>query len=293
MERTFGALTFIPGDNSGNYPHCHSLYIDAKVKLLIDPASDRDRLTEIRDTSGVDAVFLSHWHEDHFMHLDLFDWKDLWISRLDAVPLRSIDHLLDAYGMNEEERPPWTKTMYDQFHFRPRAANRLIESTDVLDLGGIEAEIIHAPGHTPGHYALYFREQKILFLGDYDLTSFGPWYGDAQSDIDAVLGSVNKLSSIDANLWITSHGKGVHDNVTRKEWDDYVSVIEKRDHKLLDLLKNPRTMAEIVEARIVYKKKREPKEFFDFGERAIMGKHLERLIKKGLVFADEGTYQRS
>jgi glyoxylase-like metal-dependent hydrolase (beta-lactamase superfamily II) len=293
MEKTFGALTFIPGDNAGNYPHCHSLYIDADVKLLIDPASNREKLAQIRETSGVDAVFLSHWHEDHFMHLDLFEEKDLWISRLDSEPLQSIERFMDAYGMNDEERPPWTKTMYEQFNFKPRVANRLIGNTEVLDLGGIEAEVIHTPGHTPGHYSLYFREQKILFLGDYDLTSFGPWYGDVHSDIDALLASVDKLASIDARLWITSHGKGMHENVARDQWDSYVSVIEKRDQRLLEMLKEPRTMPEIVEARIVYSRKREPKEFFDFGERAIMGKHLERLIRSGLVTAENGTYRRS
>ncbi len=291
METRFGALTFIPGDNSGNYPNCHSLYIDGRVKLLIDPASNRDRLTQIRDKSGVDAVFLSHWHEDHFMHLDLFDGKDLWISELDAEPLQSLDHFFDAYGMDADERPPWTKTMHDQFHFKPRAANRLIQSAEILDLGGVVAEVIHTPGHTPGHYSLYFREQKILFLGDYDLTSFGPWYGDARSDIDATVASVNKLRSIDADLWLASHGKGVHENVSTDLWDAYVSVIDTRDQKLLELLKEPRTISQVVDARIVYKKKREPKEFFDFGERAIMGKHLERLIKRGLVAFDEGAYR--
>ncbi len=291
MEKRFGDLTFIPGDNSGNYPNCHSLYIDGRVKLLIDPASNRDRLTQIRDSSGVDAIFLSHWHEDHFMHLDLFDGKELWISELDAEPLQSLDHFFDAYGMEADERPPWTKTMHEQFHFKPRAANRLIQRADILDLGGVEAEVIHTPGHTPGHCSLYFREQKILFLGDYDLTSFGPWYGDARSDIDATVASANKLRSIDADIWIGSHGKGVHENVTADLWDAYVSVIDAHDQKLLELLKEPRTISQIVEERIVYKKKREPKEFFDFGERAIMGKHLERLIKRGLVVLDDGVYR--
>lgn len=293
MENRFGALTFIPGDNSGNYPHCHSLYIDGKVKLLIDPASNRERLIQIRENSGVDAVFLSHWHEDHFMHLDLFEGKELWISELDAEPLQSLERFFDAYGMNADERPPWTKTMYDMFHFKPRAADRLIEATETLDLGDMEVEIVHTPGHTPGHCSLFFREQKILFLGDYDLTPFGPWYGDSRSDIDATIASVNKLRSIDADLWIASHGKGLFENVQEDFWETYVGVIHERDRKLLDLLKEPRTMSQIVDARIVYRKKREPKEFFDFGERAIMGKHLERLIKQGLVVVDNGTYRQT
>jgi len=42
-------------------------------------------------------------------------------------------------------------------------------------------------------------------------------------------------------------------------------------------------MDEIVGAWIVYGRPREPEAFFEFGERAIMKKHLERLKKNGRV----------
>jgi len=45
--------------------------------------------------------------------------------------------------------------------------------------------------------------------------------------------------------------------------------------------------------RSIPSKKREPKEFFDFGERAIMGKHLERLINNGQVTFDGEVYRRN
>jgi glyoxylase-like metal-dependent hydrolase (beta-lactamase superfamily II) len=292
MERRFGPILFIHGDNRGNYPNCNSLYIEGAEKVLVDPASNRDRLEQLRVSPGVDAVLLSHWHEDHLMHLDLFDQYPLWICGADAEPLMSLDNFLDAYDMNEEERKPWFKTMQEVFHFKPRAPQRVIEDGDLIDLGGVSMEVLHTPGHTPGHCALYFREEEILFLGDYDLTSFGPWYGDRDSDIDKVLASVEKLKDLNARTWLTSHGEGIFLCNPDELWDSYIQVVEQRDEKLLDLLQEPRTMADVVEARIVYKKKREPKEFFDFGERAIMGKHLERLIKNGDVMRDGDLYRR-
>jgi glyoxylase-like metal-dependent hydrolase (beta-lactamase superfamily II) len=45
-------------------PFCHSLYIEG-AGVLIDPASDRNRLKRLREESGVKTVWLSHWHEDH------------------------------------------------------------------------------------------------------------------------------------------------------------------------------------------------------------------------------------
>ena len=61
---------------------------------------------------------------------------------------------------------------------------------------------------------------------------------------------------------------------------------------MLDLLAVPRKMDEIVEARILYGKKREPREFYDFGERSHMAKHLERLLRQGLVICENQTYRR-
>ncbi|MCA1961280.1 MAG: MBL fold metallo-hydrolase [Desulfomonile sp.] len=291
MEQRFGPVSLIPGDNSGNYPNCNSLYVEAGTKLLIDPASNRDRLRQIRDSLGVDVVLLSHWHEDHLMHLDLFDDKPLWMSAADAEPLRGLEAFFDAYNMTEEERVPWRITMSETFHFKPRVPHLLIENGKVVDLGGVTVEVVHTPGHTPGHLALLFREAEILFLGDYDLTSFGPWYGDTHSDIDELLASVEKLKTIPARTWLASHGEGVFLNDPGELWDAYVSVVHQREEKLMDLLAEPRTMADVIEARIVYKKKREPKEFFDFGERSIMGKHLQRLIRKGEVTFDGEVYR--
>ena len=55
-----------------------------------------------------------------------------------------------------------------------------IQSFDInkpLDLGEIRLEFLHLPGHSPGHCGLYEPESKVLFIGDIDLSKFGPWYG--------------------------------------------------------------------------------------------------------------------
>ena len=37
-EKHFGPIWFIPGENKGKYPFCHSIYIEGPG-ILIDPAS--------------------------------------------------------------------------------------------------------------------------------------------------------------------------------------------------------------------------------------------------------------
>ena len=36
----------------------------------------------------------------------------------------------------------------------------------VIDLGGLTAQIIEAPGHTPGSAVVYVPERKLLLSGD-------------------------------------------------------------------------------------------------------------------------------
>ena len=69
QEQNFGPVRFIPGQSQGRYPFCNSIYIEG-AKILIDPASDRERLLRLRDQEGVAAVWLSHWHEDHITDLE-------------------------------------------------------------------------------------------------------------------------------------------------------------------------------------------------------------------------------
>jgi hypothetical protein len=88
---------------------------------------------------------------------------------------------------------------------------------------------------------------------------------------------------------VSHEGPIFHGNM-RKEAEAYLAVIEERDRKLRELLKEPRTVDEIVNARIVYRKPREPKSFFDFGEWALMTKHLERMIKNGTVLQTGDRY---
>ena len=236
-------------------------------------------------------VWLSHAHEDHFMHLDLFDDLPLWISDQDSTPLSSLEIFLDSYGMvNHDFRNYWKQMLQEEFHFKPRKPTKFLQGGQIIDLGMVTVDVLSTPGHTPGHLAFFFREPKVLFIGDYDLTRFGPWYGDAHSSIEETVDSVNRLKRIPAEVFLTSHETGVFIGDPGKLWEDYLEVINERERKLLDLLKEPKTMKEIVGSWIIYGREREPKAFFEFGEQGLMEKHLERLIKLGSVVQKKDHY---
>ncbi|MCM2357901.1 MAG: MBL fold metallo-hydrolase [Geobacteraceae bacterium] len=289
-EQSFGPVRIIPGPGKGRYPYCHSVYIE-EAGVLIDPGSDRQRLQELKARGAVRKIWLTHWHEDHHTHLDLFPEVPLWIGEHDAPPLRSLDLMLDWYGISSPPiRDFFSASLLEQSHFRPRCADRLLKDGEVIDLGCVTVEVIHAPGHTPGHLAYYFREPQVLLLGDVDLTPFGPWYGDRDSSIEQLMATVEKLRKIPAKVWLTSHEQGVFADNPGSLWDTYLQVIQRREDKLLELLRSGPTLEEIVNAWIVYGREREPKEFFEFGERANIQKHLDRMVKEGTVAFDAGVF---
>ena len=293
MEQlNWGPVYFIPGRKSGRYPFCHSLFIDADQKVLIDPASDRDLLSRLLDDPGVDTVWLSHYHEDHMTHLDLFDDRPIRIAEQDAPAIGDLDIFVDYYGMTGAgERDYWKQVMVEKFNYRSRRPAGFLPDGEVIDLGGVTVEVIHTPGHTAGHTSFYFREPGVLFVGDYDLTDFGPWYGDLHSDLDQTIASIEKLRKIPARVWIASHEQGVFETDPDELWDRFLGVIQERDNRLLELLTEPTTREQIIDARILYKKKKEPQAFYDFCEWANMGKHLDRLIRQGRAVGENGKYR--
>ena len=292
QEQHFGPVWFIPGKGWGKYPFCHSLYIEG-AGILIDPASDRERLLQLRRDQGVKMVWLSHAHEDHFMHLDLFDGLPLWISEKDASSLSSLEMFLDAYGIDHQDyREYWRQLLKKEFHFESRKPTQFLQGGQIMDLGTVTVEVISTPGHTPGHLAFFFREPGVLFVGDYDLTKFGPFYGDVLANIEQTMDSVNRLRRIPAKIFLTSHETGVFMEDPGRLWDDYLNVILDRENRLLEFLNEPKTMEEVVEAWIIYGRSREPKAFFELGERALIKKHLERLIRLGKVSKEGDRFYR-
>ena len=292
-ERHFGPVRFLPGPNNGKYPYCHSVFIEG-AGILIDPSSDRQRLEALRDTHDVNAVWLSHWHEDHFMHLDLFEDVPLAMHAADAPFLENMETFLDGYGIEDTDtREAWKPLLEEIFHFRPRQPDMLLEEKEGLSIGDVTVDILHTPGHTPGHLCVFFHEPEVLFLADYDLTAFGPWYGDRLSSIAETEASVRRLQGLPARVWLTCHETGVFKAAPPPLWDRYLDVIRRRRADLLALLAKPRSMSDIVDAWIVYKRPREPLAFYRHAEQALMEKHLEELITAGRVMREGRRYRRT
>lgn len=275
----------------GRYPHCHTVAVDDRRRVLIDASSDREKLISFRNEREVDILITSHAHEDHILYNSLFPDARFWVHGLDAQPFSDIRSLIDQYGLTVEEALFWEDFLVRECNYVPRAPDRLLGDGERLDFGDTRAIVIHAPGHTPGHCCFLFPEEGILFLADYDLVKAGPYYGDIGSSLDDTIESLQRLTAISAEVYLTAHGAGVFD-ASPDLIEGYLGIIFRREERLLDLLAaGPKTLDEITAEGIIYSR---PKSLgaWDLAasERMMMRKHLERLIEQARVAVDDGRY---
>jgi len=282
--RKFGRITFIPGENGSRYPHCNTLFIDDERKAVIDPGSNEALLKDLVLSRGIDVLVNSHCHEDHGLFNYLFEKSELWVNEIEAPCYRSYDALSEYYGLKgSPHEKEWHDLLTRRCNFREWNPAGVFKDGDILDFGRTKVLVIHTPGHSLGHCSFYFPDDGILFLADLDLTSFGPWYGDRLSDIDQTRSSMARLLSHPADVYITSHEVGIVEGDITGLAEQYLGVIDQREKKLIAFLGQPRTMEEIVNHWIIYGKERKPRFFFEYGEASMMRKHLERLVREGVV----------
>jgi hydroxyacylglutathione hydrolase len=273
-----GAIQLVRG---GQYPHCHSVLIEGRTRGIIDAASDRKKLQEFLNRGPVDYLITSHAHEDHLSFNYLFPQSKFCVHHEDAPHFENLDSLIDSWrDMPEEEKEKWRAFLQNDCHYQARQVDLRLQDEMVMDLGEIQIQVIHTPGHTPGHCAFYFLHEKILFTADLDLTRAGPYYADRGSDIDQTIRSLERLKTFKVETYLTSHGKGILEG-DPEYIDRYLAIIFIREEKLMDFLrKGPKTLEQIVKEGIIYGNKVISGGPWDLtiSERMMISKHLSRLM---------------
>ncbi len=289
-----GDIVFIDGDNRARFPDSHCLFVDDELPAVIDPATKRDELEGLHREKGIGIVVNSHYHIDHTRYDSLFNGAELLASAVDAPAIEDLDELARATGVDDAPWfDIWKSTVRERWNWTERHVALRVEDRDELCLGMNTLRFIHAPGHTAGHMCVHFVEKGAVFLADIELGSFGPWYANRGSDVDAFLDSIEKLKALEADTWYTSHGKGVLQGDIRDRLDAFAGVIYERDERLLEFLSRPRTREEIVSEALIYRRRWEPPQLFELFEWNMASKHLARLERLGLAARDGDRWLRT
>jgi glyoxylase-like metal-dependent hydrolase (beta-lactamase superfamily II) len=139
--------------------NCNAYLIDGPVRVLIDPGHSElfDHVAQGLEQLGlaitdIDLIICTHAHPDHIEAVQLFKDtqthftvnEDEWQWALTIGKQMSA-----AFGIDMDSITP-------DFFLREGH----------LSLDGLEMNIFHTPGHSPGSITLYWPAQKALFTGD-------------------------------------------------------------------------------------------------------------------------------
>jgi glyoxylase-like metal-dependent hydrolase (beta-lactamase superfamily II) len=283
-------IFLIPGENKSRFPYCACLYVKGKdLRLLIDGGMGQAGMEACRK-KGIDLVILSHCHLDHRLTLARFPSPPIWCHEIEKVYLEDRNRFLEGVGFIRGGIE--VDILFKGFTVPEFTIEKILIDGERLDLGGLTLEVLHTPGHTPGHLAFYIPEARLLFSADIDLTPFGPFYGHDFASIDDFIVSIRKLQRIDAKMVVTGHA-GPFTADLQGVFKAYEAVVYERDQRLLEHLNQPRIFTDLLGGNLIYSTYPKPEKLMRWFERVHLEKQLRRLLEMGKVIERNGLLVRS
>lgn len=296
-DRTLGGLLqplapnlfMLPGYPDGRFPRSHAFVARGEVEALIDAGCGQRQLARLLQRWRPDLVIISHSHPDHMSGL----WQALGAQVYSPVQHADIFWRFGPQSVRfvgPELAATWIAYIKDFTGVREAASMCHFQDGHVFDLGGVRLRAIHTPGHLDDHYVLYDERLGLLFSFDIDLTSFGPWYGHAESDIDQTLASIARVAAVSPGAIVSSH-KGLITGEIPARLERYAAVVAQRDASLRGLLERPRSLEELVALSPLYGGHPYAPEILRHWEGSMIAKHLERMAARGEVLRTGGKWE--
>lgn len=291
----FGAVTVHLGDKSGKYPDGNQVIVSGSdTRVAFDTPLCSNRIGAEFDS--VDLVILGHVHEDHMAGLHRVPDAAVQVHEADLRAAQSWAGLADHYGYPPVVLAEMKHMVERDFHYLPRPDATGYRHDQVWELGGgVRIRAHHLPGHTSGHCALVVESEGLAFIGDIDLTGFGPYYGDATSSLVAFRKSLVDITELDARTWVTSHHRAVITDRCKflSGLADFAGKIDQRSAKLIAYLRDgPQSLTQLAGRRLLYP----PGFSLPYVESAELNSirmHLDELVAQGLVRQTGEYYELS
>lgn len=184
------------------------------------------RIRAIIGTGRLEAIVLTHTHFDHAANA----------ARLKEVFQARIIVHRDEAGFLEEGSSPlpqgtilFTRTLLRLVNlhdtsfkrFEPVEADVTFEDQFDLDQFGLNARIIHTPGHTLGSCSVII-DDEIALVGDAMVGMFrGLIFPPFADDSELLINSWTRLLKTGCSLFLPAHGRGNSRSTVQKNHDNY------------------------------------------------------------------------
>jgi hydroxyacylglutathione hydrolase len=124
--------------------------------LVVDPGEEEDRILAAVEATGaeVEAILLTHCHFDHIgavAPVAKATGAPVYCPEIEVPVLADIMAFVPWEGFGP---------------FESYEADEIVRGGEVLELAGMELEVIFTPGHSPGHVTYAVRGEPAIFSGD-------------------------------------------------------------------------------------------------------------------------------
>ncbi len=130
---------------------------ETKNAAVTDPGGDLDKIESYIESNGLKLkkIFITHGHLDHAG--GAFNLSQKYKITIEGP------HKEDEFLISALEEHGKMYGLSDSKNFLP---DRWLEDGDQLELDGINFDVYHCPGHTPGHVIFHNKEAKFAIVGD-------------------------------------------------------------------------------------------------------------------------------
>ena len=186
---------------------------------LIDASTAGQDAAILETLAGIDGraiddvrvyeLLLTHGHDDHTgsaAALAARTGAGVITSR-DEAPVMTGERPAPAPQLADWEVPLFEQVTPNVPPARPVVPARIVADGDRLGWQH-DAVIVAAPGHTPGHVAAWFEEERVLVAGDALASHEGrPMVGVFNADPVTAAATARQLATLDARVACFGHGE--------------------------------------------------------------------------------------
>ena len=195
--------------------NCSIVFDDqSKLGAVVDPGGDVDRILDAVRQLGVtvERILLTHGHIDHAGGAAAL--REALTAEGGDLPIEGPDER-DRFLLDGLERQGQA---YGIAGVRNVLPDRWLAEGDTVDVAGLAFQVLHCPGHTPGHVVLFSPEARfalvgdVLFQGSVGRSDFP--YGDGAALVRSIRTKLFPLG--DDVAFLCGHGPGSTLGVERR-----------------------------------------------------------------------------
>jgi hydroxyacylglutathione hydrolase len=130
---------------------------ETRLAALVDPGGDAERIREEVSAQAVTVtqILLTHGHLDH----------------VGAAAELAAHYGVPIIGPQKEDEfwlqgLPQQSRMFGLEECQPLMPDRWLEEGDTVTVGKVTLQVLHCPGHTPGHIVFFDAASRLLISGD-------------------------------------------------------------------------------------------------------------------------------